>query len=439
MKKKVLLFARSFLAKYYGDIKSDIVEPIFVTMTTQEREYLENKGWKVYGCFEEEYNELPVAMFPGDYLKTSLKSDRFLCRFSHEKRLEILGKEISFWANIMDSTKPDFLVNETVAVEIAEVMAIEAEKRGIPFYTYLLGFIPGTFYWKPDPYSGRLHDLSSIAPSSENLEQAAQYIKNVREKGQRPFYVSGIKKESNRLKSLLYAYKVYLKTCRQQKQEESNHTFKYEDYTIFTKIKYEIKKASFFNKYDKLEEINNKGVIFFPMHLEPEATLNYFVEENYDQESLISLIIGCIKNNQLLVVKEHPQQQGMLMTKRFQDLKRRFSNLVYLPSYISSFEILKKCDAVVTLTSTAAWEALVLEKPVFILGRIYFDQCPGAIRLDNLKQLKRELNKESYTPPNIEEVKLFAAKMVSLFHKGCPTPSYKDNTIEDFVKEVEKL
>ena len=360
-------------------------------------------------------------------------------RFDQDKRLEVLGKEISFWSRILDETKPDFLVNETVAVEIAEVMAIEAEKRGIPFYTYLLGFLPGTFYWKPDPFSGRLHNMSTIVPSADDFKQAKQYIKNVREKEQRPFYVSGIKKDSNRIKSLLYSYKVYLKARREQKQEEPSHRFKYEDYTIFARIKFEIKKASYFNKYDKLEEVNNKGIIFFPMHLEPEATLNYFVEENYDQDALISLLVGCIKNNQVLVVKEHPQQQGMLMTKRFQNLKCRFSNLVYLPSYTSSFEILKKCEAVVTLTSTAAWESLILEKPAFVIGRIFFDQCPGALRIDNLKQLKRELCRESYTSPNIEDVTLFAARMISLMHKGCPTPKYKDNTIDDFVKEMEKL
>ena len=439
MKKRVLLFARSFLTKYYGDIKSDVLEPIFVTLTSQERDYLVSKGWKVYGCFEEEYDELPVANFNGGYLRTSLSSDRFLQRYDHAKRLEILGKEISFWNKILDETNPVFLVNETVAVEIAEVMAIEAEKRGIPFYTYLLGFLPNTFYWKPDPFSGRLQDMKSIVPTADNLNEAEKYINNVREKQQRPFYVSGIKKDNNKIKSFLHSYKKYLLSKKKNIKKKSSGHFKYEDYKIFSKINFEIKKASLFNKYDNLEGIDNKGIIFFPLHLEPEATLNYFVEENFDQESIISLLTGCIKNNQVLVIKEHPQQQGMLMTKRFQALKQRFSNLFYLPSYISSFEILKKCDAVVTLTSTAAWEALIYEKPVFVLGRIFFDQCPGAIRIDNLKQLKRELNKEVYTLPNVEDVKLFAAKMISLFHRGCPTPTYKDNTIVDFVTEMEKL
>lgn len=439
MKKRVLLFARSFLAQYYGDIKSEIIEPIFVTMTSQERQYLEGKGWKVYGCFEEEYDSLSVANYPGSYLRTSLKSDRFLNRFSHEKRLEILGKEITFWSNILDDTKPDFLVNETVAVEIAEVMAIEAEKRGIPFYTYLLGFLPNTFYWKPDPFTGRLGSLQTTIPDAKDFALAEEYINNVKNKEQRPFYVSNIKKDNSRIKTFLYYYIKYRKALKIHKENSVRSSFKYEDYSIFAKSDFEIKESSLIDKYDKLTSIENRNIVFYPMHLEPEATLNYFVDENYDQVSIIDTLIGCLKVGQTLVVKEHPQQQGILMTKRYQTLKERFSNLIYLPSYVTSFKILKKCEAVVTLTSTAAWEALILEKPVFILGGIYFDQCPGAIRIDSIKQLKLELRKDSYAVPVIESVKDFAAKMISIFHKGCPTPNYSEDTITDFVKEMEKL
>ena len=439
MKKKVLLFARSFLTKYYADIHSQKIEPIYVTMTHEEKVYLENRGKMVYGCFEDDYDELEIAEYPGNYLRTSLKSDRFLCRFNHAKRLEILGKEITFWRRIIENTHPDYLVNETVAVEIAEVMAIEAKRKGIPFYTYLLGFIPNTFYWKPDPFTGSLQDLESVTPSKEDCMVSEQYVMNVRQKEIKPFYVSGIKRDKHKLKGLFYAYKAYWLMKRASRKEQLATSFKYEDYSLFSQLNLEIKKSVFFHSYDSIESINEKRLVFFPMHLEPEATLNYFVEENYDQDSMISLIIGCLKNNQTLVVKEHPQQQGILLTRRFQELKKRFSNLLYLPSFVSSFDILKKCEAVVTFTSTAAWEALIYEKPVFVLGGIFYDQCPGVTRIENIKHLKKELNKDKYVQPNMNEVVLFAAKMVSLFHQGCPTPNYKENTIEDFVKEMEKL
>lgn len=438
MKKRVLLFARSFLCEYYGKIKTEVFEPIFVTMTTAEKKSLQVLGWKVYGCFEEQYSDLSVASFSGDYLKTSLVSDRFLSRYPHEKRLEILGKEISFWRMVFEETKPDMLVNETVAIEMAEVMAIEAQSRNIPFYTSLLGFLPNTFYWKPDPFSGRLNDLTDVIPSESDCQVARDYINGVVEKNTRPFYVANIKKHSFSLKTLLHAYQINVEAKRKQRKLETESYFRYEDYSIFAEKGLEICRSVRHFKYDTIKSIEGKNVLFYPMHLEPEATLNYFVDENYDQASLIRMILCCMKNNQYLVVKEHPQQQGALSLEKFSELKKTYSNLIYLPSYESSFEVLKRTDAVVTLTSTVGWEALMLGVPVFVLGKIFYDQCHGATRISGLKELKMELQKAEYTKPNTSETLSFAAKMVSLFHKGCPGPGHVE-TIVDYCSEIEQL
>ena len=442
MKKKVLLFARSFLAKYYSEIESDIIDPIFVTLTHDEKIFLENKGWHVFGCFEDEYAKLPIAEFPGNYLKTSFQSDRFLKRFNYDKRREILGKEISFWSRIIDFTKPDFLVNETVAVEIAEVMAIEAEKRGIPFYTYLLGFISGTFYWKPDPFTGRMQDMSNIVFNDEHLSKAQAYISNVVDKNQRPFYVTSVKKNDILLKTVIHSQILYHRAKRKQKKIEDRLDFKYEDYSIFNKINLKIHESTYFTKahYDDIDSLKTKKLVFLPMHMEPEAVLNYFVEENYDQVMLIEQVSKCLKNNQYLVVKEHPQQQGILLTEKYQVLKKKIPNLIFLPSHILSFSVIKQCDAIVTLTSTVAWEGLMLGKPAFVLGGIFYDQCSGVVRISSFRQLKKEIQKEQYVVPCKNDVINYAAKMISLFKKGCPSPaSNGESTIKEFVKAMEEL
>ena len=442
MKKKVLLFARSFLAKYYSEIESETIEPIFVTLTHEEKIFLENKGWHVFGCFEDEYSQLPIAKFPGNYLRTSFQSDRFLKRFKYDKRMEILGKEISFWSRIIDLTKPDFLVNESVAVEIAEVMAIEAEKRKIPFYTYLLGFIPGTFYWKPDPFTGRMQDMNTVGFNDEHFSKALAYITDVVDKNQRPFYVSSVKKNEISLKTIVHSHILYYTAKSKQKKLENTLDFKYEDYSIFNRINLEIHKSSYFTKahYDNLDSLKAKKIVFLPMHMEPEAILNYFVEENYDQIMLIEQVSKCLKNNQYLVVKEHPQQQGVLLTKKYQDLKKKIPNLIFLPSHIMSFSVIKQCDAIVTLTSTVAWEGLMFGKPAFVLGSIFYDQCSGVVQISSFRQLKKELQKEQYVVPCKNDVIIYAAKMISLFKKGCPTPVYNGgNTIRDFVKAMEEL
>lgn len=440
MKTKVLLFARSFLAEYYSDINSDIIEPIFVTLTENEKNFLQKKGWKVYGCFEEEYGNLSVADYPSNYLRTSLASDRFLNRFSYEKRLEILGKEITFWNRIFDETEPAALFNETVAVEIAEVMAIEAEKRGIPFYTALLGFLPNTFYWKPDPFTGRLNDLSEIEPSDEDLKKADDYIENVTKKAQVPFYVKSNIGRSPKsfirfIRSLVSGTSHYLG----EKYRQYTNIFRYEDYSKYSYSYTKYYLRSILYKYDTISSIIDKHYVYLPLHIEPEATLSYFVNEDYRQDFLIDSIIKSLPQGQYLVVKEHPQQYGLLLEPRFRFLRKQYSNLIYLPSNIPSYDLLKSCECIVTLTSSAAWEGLLLKKPALVLGKIYYDQCPGAIRINDFKELKNKLRTSSFSILHEDEIKLFVARMISIFHSGCPSPSAPDTGIYDYVKAMEKL
>lgn len=441
MKKRVLLFARSFLAKYYADIESSIIEPIYVTLTHEEKVFLEGKGRIVSGCFEDEYESLVIADIPDNYLKTSFASDRFLNRFSLEKRCEILGKEITFWSRIFDTTTPDYLFNETVAVEIAEVMAIEAKKRAIPFYTALLGFLPNTFYWKPDPFSGRLDDMTNVMPSTDDLLKADEYIRAVTEKYNVPFYVKSFVGKNNR--SFLRFVKTLYLGIKQSITEKRRSTlstgFKYEDYRKFS-FTYPVfyLRSLFHHIYDTVDSIKGKKFVYVPLHIEPEATLSYFVDNNYKQDTLVDLVLKSVKPNHYVVVKEHPQQAGLLLAPDFRELKKRYNNLVYLPASVSNYDVVPNCSAVVTLTSTAAWEALLLGKAVFVLGKIFYDQCPGAVRIKDFKELKERL-REDYIVPSPEAIKLFAAKMISLFQHGCPTPIVKDPGIEDYIKSMEVL
>ncbi|MEI6555027.1 MAG: hypothetical protein WCL70_05535 [Paludibacter sp.] len=444
MKPKVLFFSRSFLVKYFSEFKSDFFESFHVVLTVEERIELEKKGFHVYGCFEEEYDKLNISQIKGNYLKTSFVSDRFLQRFNLEKRLEILGKEITFWRNLLETLKPDYLFNETVAIEIAEVMAIEAERLQIPFFTSLLGFLPYTFYWKPNPFHGSLYNLSNIAPNEDNILKAKEYYCEVLVNNFKPFYVQDFINSSNfSLKNLLsslfkdtslYFKKIQFKRIKYFKYEDDYSFLPYHNTKrILNRLRY---------NYNNLTELNEKHLVFYPLHFEPEATLNYFAEENQNQVSTIELIIRTLKPYQYLVIKEHPQQKGELLSNRFRDLKKKFSNIIYLPAEVNSQDIIKKSEAIITLTSTAAWEAIIFGKPVFVLGKIFYDQCTGVIKIESYNQLKEEIRKEEYVYPIKEEVILFIAKMISIFHKGCPTPDAKcdlhQNAFDYFVA-IEEL
>lgn len=444
MKRKVLIFARSFLLNYAAKIKSDFFDTILVVLTREEKEYLVTQNITVYGCFEEDYAKLEVAFFPGNYLKTSYYSDRFLNRFDIDKRHEILGKEITFWRNILTNFEPDFIVNETVSIEASEVMAIEAEKKKIPFFSDLQGFFPYSFYFKPNPFHGRLDDISHIVPKAENLIKAKEYFRDVKEKNYKPFYVlDSLEPKKFSLRNLLGAfYRDTLLFVRKQKIKKMN-TFKYEDYYSYKTYKSTKRIINrIFFKYDSILELKNKRIVFFPLHFEPEAILSYFAEEYQNQVSTIESIARTLKLNQYLVIKEHPQQKGALLDKRYRELKKTMPNLIYISAEVNSFDIIKRAEAVITLTSTAAWEGVIFGKPVFVLGKIFYDQCPGVKKIENFTHLKEEIRKDEYIYPNEPDVIMFIARMISILNKGSATVYAKEDfmqNVQDYTKAIERM
>ncbi len=325
----VLFFARSFYNNFFSNLLSESYHSEFATLTKKEKEFLLKKGLTVCGCFEEEFESLEEAIVPESYLETSWQSDRFFRKKSLEERIIILSKEITFWRNILSHYKPIAVINETVAIEISEVLAIEAKKQNIPYCSFLLGnIIPNTFYWKPNPMNGVLYKsvFDSIREDDESISKAKEYVNNFRRNYTKPKYIQGslsINRYSiRRLISFLFSdTKQYL---RRLYFEWFSKNFKYEvRLEGFQNVNRYL--ASFFYSYDEVDLLENKNYVVYPLHMEPEATLFYFSEYFSNQVYVIENIAKTLKTNQYLVVKEHPQQFGILLLKRFQGIEKRHS------------------------------------------------------------------------------------------------------------------
>ena len=425
---KVLFFSRSFFNKFFGEIESDNFSDIHAVLTVEEKEYLLSRGKVVVGCFEEEYKDLPSADIGFEYLKFSLVSDRFLNRFPVQKRKEILQKEVAFWSRILDEWRPVCVVNETVAIEISEVLAIEAEKRKTKVLTSLCSVIPGYFYWKDNPYNGRVRPLGTLAPSPEVIEKSEEYYNNVRYKNLKPLYVQNLPAlKGPSLKELFSILNHDIRQWLSAKKVSDNHPFIYEDnysdIRSFEKLK--IYFGRLFNRYNVLSDVSEGySYLFYPLHYEPEATLLYFSEQYQNQLHNIEMICRCLRFDQFLVVKEHPQQPGMLLRADFAALRKRHKNLIFLNSSFSTQKVLIGSEAIVTLTSTSGWEGLISGKPVLLLGTIFYDQCSEVTIIKSYVELKNVIRSKSYIHPEESKVKDFIARYFMILEKGYPSPSY---------------
>lgn len=435
MDNMVLFFSRSFFNRFFGEIESDNFSDIHAVITIDEKNYLSSRGKVVVGCFEEEYNNLPCADIDFNYLKYSLISDRFLNRFPANKRFEILQKEVAFWGEILDKWQPIYIVNETVAIEISEVLAIEAEKRGIKILTSLCSVIPGYFYWKDNPYNGRVRSLGSIAVTPEVKAKSLEYYNSVRYRNLKPLYVQNLPPQKGpSLRELLSTLNHDIRQWLIAKKIRDNNAFIYEDdysdIKSFEKLK--IFFGRLFNKYNDLSDVpEGNTYLFYPLHFEPEATLIYFSEEYQNQLHNIEMICRCLRFDQFLVVKEHPQQPGMLLRADFVALRKRHKNLIFLDSSFSTQDVLIGSEAIVTLTSTSGWEGLISGKPVLLLGTIFYDQCSEVTLIKSYGELKNVIRSKSYILPDESNVKDFIARYFMILEKGYPSPIYTGDFIEN--------
>jgi hypothetical protein len=421
--KKILFFSRDYQADFFPLLDSENYESFHVTLTINEKKKVEEAGKKVSGCFELEYDQLKPANVPNVYFHTSLNADRYLGHLDYRDRLEVLGKEIQFWANLLDEIKPDLIINESIAIEIAEVLYVEALKRNIEYLSWMSFPVSDTFYWQTSPVHNSLFkEIFDREPGPSDMERANTYVKKVFDGAGAPFYAVNTRSRHN-LPAFLKNVKSFFSTRFKTRGYQRNKRI-----AIFGAPSAIYKSAiiSYFNsflyKYDDLASLENVQLVFYPLHYEPEASLKYMSEFYDNQVGTIENMAKCLRMNQVLIVKEHPQQPGMLLTGKYRHLRANNSNVIYLPAEHPTANLIKKCFAVITLISTAGFEALIMGKPVFVLGKVFYDKCPGINYIESFSQLRELLHNDSYAIPDNNEVVHFLAQMINYTCSGNPFP-----------------
>lgn len=436
MSPKIVFFSRSYQSVLFPLLTSSKYESIHVTLTNKEKALLESKGIIVDYCFESFVGS--VDNVEEDYLCTSLLADRFLKEKSFDERIAFLKKEIAFWREIFNKYLPIAVLNEIVAIEIAEVMYIEAKRKGIRYLAWMSNPINEYFYWVDNPTSLSFNPQRLlITPSENSIKIANEYIDRIINKNEKPYYILPYLNRS-KIYNLKSSIKGLIKILY---SNFINGASLYENYTESSFSFFKRSYKSFFLKYNDIEDINEKEIILYPLHYEPEASIDYLSEFFSNQVALIENLSKCLKLSQLLVVKEHPTQPGMLLTKRFQDLLKKNPKLLFLPSTISSYEIIKKSKLIVTLTSHLGWEALILGKPVFVLGKMFYDQYPYINRFSSFEKLRHDIHHDNYIYPQKEATIYYVAKILEFSYKGKPFPCeslYNKDNINDILYAIEK-
>jgi hypothetical protein len=121
------------------------------------------------------------------------------------------------------------------------------------------------------------------------------------------------------------------------------------------------------NRGKRLVDLAKLKYVYVPLNFEPEASLMQYSPEFTNSLEMISLISKSLPVGFVIVVKEAPGCFGHRSRKFYQRILK-MPNAVLAHPDVSSWDWIKKCEFVATITGTAAVEGVYFERPVLSYG-----------------------------------------------------------------------
>lgn len=132
---------------------------------------------------------------------------------------------------------------------------------------------------------------------------------------------------------------------------------------------------------------DDKYVVVF-LHYQPEATTCPIGDIFVDQGLMVDMLLKYLPKSYKIYVKEHPSQFRAHMEghtgriKEMYDDFKKNERIRLVSIYEDTFSLVDNSKAVVTISGTVGWEAMVRKKPVLLFGTTWYENyTKGVLRV----------------------------------------------------------
>lgn len=161
------------------------------------------------------------------------------------------------------------------------------------------------------------------------------------------------------------------------------------------------------------DEITGERVVLFPLHSEPETAVSLFAPHLPPQDATADLIARSLPFDCKLYIKDHPRMTGIRDKSYYKMISNRNPNVTFLPSDKDALLYLEEVDVVITTASTVGLEALMIGKPVILLGPCHYQGIYGTIPTRNLTELPQKIQKAFSTEWNKDKLRADVTQYIS--------------------------
>lgn len=438
---------KSIRSNYDNQIKG-----IFITNDRLETEYIKSKienadvsevsaffeiNWNKFtidklGYYERKYNCAPIWKI--------IYTDRFLINCDYEYCVRTTVGLFMFFEEVFLKGDVDYYYDETISTLQSYVAYIVGKEHGVQYISQMTarGKDSTHHYFLKDPYqynSKFNYDYQKCSYDDSIVKLATDYLIEFETKNFKPDNMAFVmSKPRFKLKYLLLPG-LWLKNRIAPKYKNKYSYMYYKQYknsfkSILFYLRYQMSK-----KYYKKTDYSKK-FIYYPLHLQPEASTIVCAQKYEKQLFFIDSWAKSIPADTLLYVKEHYAELGTRELDFYKQLKK-FPNVVLIDPWEDTFKLIKNSVAVTTLTGTAGWEAMLLRKPVFLGGNILYDNAPGIIKIDDIYDNYLE-KMYKWVQPTRKEIIHYLCEYFTTIYEGNVYAAYSDCYNEENIEKVAK-
>jgi len=418
--KTVLFFARENLASLYGHISENLSSSyniVFVAYSEKEEKVLREQFQidkvinfkkvlkntlnidKIDYLLLDEIDHTMSEMTDGRFtLNSSIQSDRGFSILSYKESLALVQTYYLIWEELIKKYDVNYFIHEFVSLSMNHIASIVCKKNNALYVTEMQ--VRGI-----DKFNLLFINFENGIPvelrnTYNNLEKR-QIVQNISKinvfldihLNDTQAFFSYIGGEKFRfIKLIKQSIKEWI-VCILKKNKYDKILDNIDYYLLHSKSAsakiINILKYKLFIRWD-IPQIKDT-YYYYPLHLEPEATVNYLADGIYkNQIKLLENIAAQLPAGTYLYVKDHPHDIGYRELNDYLKLKA-VPNIKLLHANISGNTIIQNSKGVITLNGTAGFEGILLGKPVFTFGKAFYSVSPLSTYVHNIRDLKEKL------------------------------------------------
>ncbi|MGD9686124.1 MAG: hypothetical protein AB7U43_04025 [Desulfobacter sp.] len=349
-----------------------------------------------------EENLIRIESVYGKYSPASfVLSDRFISKLDRKTQTKYLLNTFIEVENYVNDAKIDVFISTGIAYLYNLVTLAVCEKyniRHISLYSTRSSDDNFTFSYntgsKWDLVEQEYYKICDSQTISGEIDIAKSYLSMFRNKMMAPSYMNTARQSYNfninQFKEFIVRIKHwYIDGWRTDKYDyitKSPYWYAFRDVKKILLAKYINLNKNFI--YDQLND--DCKYYIYPLHLQPEASTLIHAKWYVDQINTILNISKTLPLDAVLYVKEHKSAIGRHTLNFYKKLKSIHN--VRLISYdVDVRKFINNCKGIVVLSGTMGWEAYLLNKPVFVLGDVFYDFLPGIYKIRSFEDLRSKI------------------------------------------------